>query len=126
MSEYRLCDLHDWHPTRIDIAVFRESGDPGQVDLSLDVFALEQVAFGGEYDEYLKSDRWQVFRQAVIKNQHGHCALCMDDATHVHHRTYRRCGIERNEDCVALCRRCHDALHIGREFARKALKRSPR
>jgi 5-methylcytosine-specific restriction endonuclease McrA len=60
------------------------------------------------YDGYLSSPQWFKFREQVLLYWDYKCALCCSPrALHVHHRTYKRLGNERLNDCVALCADCH-------------------
>jgi hypothetical protein len=67
------------------------------------------------YDEYLKSDIWQQQRERVLTAAHHICAGCLGRATQIHHRDYRPRVLRGEDDSplVAMCRRCHDAIHTG-------------
>ena len=72
-----------------------------------------KATLSAAYLERLNSTEWRVFRLSVIA-QRGHaCECCQETRVRLdlHHRTYARLGVERPEDVVLLCRRCHDAHH---------------
>lgn len=64
------------------------------------------------YEEYLRSTRWQILRGEALQRFDNRCALCYDDRNlEVHHRTYDRLGDEEISDLVALCSWCHGKHH---------------
>lgn len=65
-----------------------------------------------EYDEYLKSDRWQeLVRQCLERDSHR-CRMCNKPAQVVHHRAYPEVlGTETIDDLTSLCHRCHHNYH---------------
>lgn len=63
-----------------------------------------------EYQQYMKSDRWRRFADALKRTYGNRCVVCYADGPlDIHHRTYERFGRERIEDhdCLPLCRKCH-------------------
>lgn len=67
------------------------------------------------YNAYLASPLWQARRLLVFKRAHGTCEGCLvNPAVHVHHLTYERVTREMAFDLVAVCLRCHRALHPGK------------
>ena len=95
--------------------------------------------------EYLKSDEWKRKRDAVMQramqsfmpaspvirhtvDRYGRviksialerrpiCKGCTNEATQVHHLTYKRIGKERLDDLQALCRKCHEQKSTVRNF----------
>lgn len=47
------------------------------------------------YEEYLKSEQWQIIRKQRLAVDNGECVLCGEKAEHVHHRRYpRKIGTE--------------------------------
>lgn len=63
------------------------------------------------YEDYLQSLRWlRLSRQ--FKEDHPHCHRCGGKSQNVHHRTYERVGNESQDDLVALCRDCHELVHL--------------
>ena len=60
------------------------------------------------YKRYLKSDKWDTIRNAVIERDNYQCAICSSpDNLHVHHLTYENVVNEKDEDLVTLCKGCH-------------------
>lgn len=73
-----------------------------------------------EYEEYLMSNWWRTFRVKVLKWWDYRCALCYSDKkVDIHHRTYNHLGNEQLNDCVALCRKCHQQADRMRKRAIK-------
>lgn len=66
-----------------------------------------------DYYAYIKSSRWFARRSRFIKETNAHdCYVCFSgEKLHLHHKTYKRLGKERNEDLVLLCKLCHMELH---------------
>lgn len=64
------------------------------------------------YNEYLRSPKWAVTRQKVLKRSGGLCEGCGDvKATQVHHTTYKHVGNELLWELRAICDACHDRCH---------------
>ena len=62
--------------------------------------------------DYFKSDQWANVERSVMQRQRGLCQDCSGLASEVHHESYdniAECGEE--DDCVALCHKCHKARH---------------
>ena len=72
----------------------------------------EKLLFKETYAEYLKSPEWKVKRNAVLVRDGHRCRLCGNTATEVHHLTYDRKYNESLYDLVAVCRECHQAVHV--------------
>lgn len=67
-----------------------------------------------QYYEYLKTDKWEAVRRAVMKRDGYSCRLCNSSIDLVaHHRTYKNVGNELNhlDDVTCLCKRCHEHFH---------------
>ena len=65
-----------------------------------------------DYDEYLKSNRWERLRAWVLIFWDHRCAICGSEINlHVHHRTYDRLGKELLTDLIVLCKECHELYH---------------
>lgn len=61
---------------------------------------------------YLTSAHWKEFRAAVLLERGRKCEQCGGTSRiQVHHLTYKRCGNERPDDVVVLCRSCHEEIH---------------
>lgn len=62
------------------------------------------------YQEYLKSDHWQYWRNR--KKKDGFCVVCKKkNNLEVHHLKYSDLYDITNKDLVVLCRRCHQLTH---------------
>jgi 5-methylcytosine-specific restriction endonuclease McrA len=69
------------------------------------------ATWGVVYSDYIRSEAWQEKRIKIIGRDTGHCRSCSNDASHVHHITYRHFGNEPSADLVLLCGRCHEFEH---------------
>lgn len=64
------------------------------------------------YSDYMKSPEWSERKKKYFLNHERKCRACYSKSyIEVHHKTYARLGQERDQDLVALCRRCHRSLH---------------
>ena len=64
-----------------------------------------------DYAVYLESPEWKEKRKLVMKRDRNRCQSCLaDDATEVHHITYRHLFNEPLFDLVAVCRACHQSI----------------
>lgn len=64
------------------------------------------------YREYITSDRWKKRREDYFEKHARKCRACGSlKRIHLHHKTYRRLGEERDADLVPLCHVCHTTLH---------------
>jgi hypothetical protein len=64
------------------------------------------------YPDYLRTEHWQLVRQAALRRARWRCQVCnAPGRLDVHHRTYERRGQEWAADVVALCRGCHARHH---------------
>ena len=68
------------------------------------------------YRRYLKTKHWQQLRQEVLRRANGRCEKCgyqpwKSNGLQVHHLTYSDIGYEKLDDLIAVCPRCHMALH---------------
>lgn len=59
------------------------------------------------YHQYLASDHWQTRRDAYEKSHERRCAYCYEYGHHLHHRTYRNLGEERDGELEWVCGRHH-------------------
>lgn len=68
------------------------------------------------YNEYLKTQHWELVQSAVLKRDLNRCADCgsykEEKSIEVHHITYIRRGKERLEDLMTLCKDCHKERHF--------------
>jgi len=68
----------------------------------------------GSYGEYLWSDHWRKLRTRILASAKGRCQRCGTIAAlQVHHTTYDNLGHEHVDDLIAVCRECHDVIHLG-------------
>jgi hypothetical protein len=64
------------------------------------------------YNKYLKSDKWRIKREAVLKRDNYLCQACLHrTASQVHHLTYKHVLDEPLFDLVSICEPCHRKLH---------------
>lgn len=67
-----------------------------------------------EYQEYLRSPKWQATREQALARAGYRCQVCnRSDQLQVHHRTYANLGNELPNDLTVLCDPCHDRFHAG-------------
>ncbi|MDN3687393.1 HNH endonuclease [Cyclobacterium jeungdonense] len=72
---------------------------------------LKSEWFEEEYNEYLSSEVWHYKRERVLKRDEKICRACgINEATQVHHLSYRFVGNEPLFDLVSICARCHDKI----------------
>ncbi len=72
------------------------------------------------YLEYLQSEWWRAFRRKVLEFWEYRCAYCYgEERLDVHHRCYDRLHCEKLNDCLVLCRDCHDIADRGRARRKK-------
>lgn len=69
----------------------------------------------GNYAKYLASHKWIVRREAFKRVYRGlfgeYCYTCTNEASVVHHITYKRVTNEKDSDLMYLCADCHHELH---------------
>jgi hypothetical protein len=68
------------------------------------------------YNEYLKTQHWELACCAVLERDENRCADCggstEEKPLEVHHITYIRRGKEHLEDLMTLCQDCHQERHF--------------
>lgn len=65
-----------------------------------------------QYQEYIKSKKWQETRRRILKRDHYVCAICGKAKNLVvHHTTYKNLGAENDADLITLCDSCHGIVH---------------
>lgn len=65
-----------------------------------------------KYQHYLNSEKWRKFRLQVLKKDDFKCVRCGSEYNlQIHHIDYQRIGKEKIQDCVTLCRNCHEIIH---------------
>jgi 5-methylcytosine-specific restriction endonuclease McrA len=105
--------LPEWDQTLRDrwLAEQRQRYDEYRIGVQ-DWHAQQGPDWQGAYETYLQSSTWAVKRAAVLKRDDYICQACLTArATQVHHLTYEHLGNEPLWELVAICRRCHKALH---------------
>lgn len=65
-----------------------------------------------DYNDFLKTDQWLLFRKAVCDHFEGRCQYCGAAGTDVHHMSYQY-GLFNPRAVTLLCRPCHE-IHRGR------------
>src|SRR5665213_912452 len=79
-----------------------------------------------EYQLYLESEHWRLFRLRIIAKRGARCERCGSDRQiDLHHLTYARRGHERDEDVKILCHRCHQAVHHFSPISNKPITHFP-
>lgn len=65
------------------------------------------------YQAYLRSEKWNQKRKAVLKRDNYKCQLNYRHTgrLELHHKTYERIGKERLSDLITLCSDCHRKHH---------------
>lgn len=64
------------------------------------------------YREYMTSQQWVKRKRDYFETHRRVCKACGSlKRIHLHHKTYRRLGFERDADLVPLCHKCHTNLH---------------
>lgn len=70
-----------------------------------------------QYNEYLKSEEWQIKRNLRLEIDGRKCCMCgctgtMNNPLQVHHFTYHNLGCENiYRDIVTVCTNCHKSIH---------------
>ena len=65
-----------------------------------------------EYNEYIKSPKWQRKRQARMALDNNECKLCFTRSNlRVHHISYQQLGDESMNHLLTVCRECHTLIH---------------
>jgi hypothetical protein len=66
------------------------------------------------YQEFLRSEYWQIVAAYVKWLRGGRCQMCDSDRNlHTHHKTYKHKGLEYKhlDDLVVVCAKCHGNHH---------------
>jgi hypothetical protein len=106
-------DTHEAQSAQLKQQVETLAGQVIQVmRSSLLILKREQALRAMPYDDYLKTEEWQMRRQAALRQADYQCFMCPNKSKlEVHHRTYERLGAERPEDLIVLCESCHRRHH---------------
>lgn len=77
------------------------------------------------YDDFLRTNQWELFRRAVWEHYQGRCQICGDKGSDVHHLSYKY-GLFNPRTVTLVCRPCHliwrgrDPDHIPSTHPKKA------
>jgi len=65
------------------------------------------------YEDRRTSREWSVLRRQIFRRDGHRCKLCgrNDVPLHLHHCTYKNYAVEKLEDLITLCERCHERHH---------------
>lgn len=99
----------------------------GQINISFTEEEFETFLatfFTAAHRRYIMSDKWKrEIRNAVLERDGHKCMICGEDGTgeqnplDIHHREYKNFGTgsqEEIDDCITLCRHCHNKIHTGK------------
>ena len=66
------------------------------------------------YEEYLSSEHWKDLRKRMLSSKMKYvCHICgVDKGLQLHHKTYKRMGMEWLMDVIWLCGDCHKRVHV--------------
>ncbi len=83
------------------------------------------------YKQYLASAHWKAQKEKfyALQEKPYHCFLCgsYDGNFNVHHKTYKRIGMENmKKDLLLLCRECHQKTHDMEEVLSSPMYHIPR
>lgn len=59
-----------------------------------------------DYNDFLKTDQWQLLRKAIWEHYDGKCHICNAPGDDVHHWSYSH-GLFNPRTVILVCRRCH-------------------
>jgi 5-methylcytosine-specific restriction endonuclease McrA len=70
------------------------------------------MAITQQYKNYLESTKWRAKRLRVLRRDNFVCQKCKkQQATQVHHLTYKRIYNEPLTDLLSVCKDCHEKIH---------------
>lgn len=58
------------------------------------------------YEDFLKTNQWQLFRQAIWEHYQGRCHICGGPGCDTHHLNYHH-GLFNPRFVILVCRPCH-------------------
>ena len=65
-----------------------------------------------KYEQYLNSKEWKKLRKIIFERDKNKCCICkINEASDVHHLTYKNLFNEKMEDLISVCRDCHLEIH---------------
>lgn len=71
--------------------------------------------FSEEYKKYIISPKWQKKRVHIAILRKFTCERCKKQVKygyHIHHKTYKHLGNEKDHELMFLCEECHKIIHI--------------
>lgn len=86
----------------------------------------KKANFRTAYAKYLSSPEWKKFRETVFQRDNYLCQWCGAEAKHCHHLSYGNYvskGFSEREECISLCKSCHEFVHNKKIFWKE---KSPR
>jgi 5-methylcytosine-specific restriction endonuclease McrA len=64
------------------------------------------------YRNHLQSEYWKNIRRHALERDNRICQSCKkEQATEVHHLTYKNLGNESLDELISYCRACHEKVH---------------
>lgn len=63
------------------------------------------------YSDYCRTRHWKFLRRKLAPRGSLCCACGTDKRICLHHVSYERIGVERDEDLIRLCAPCHQKVH---------------
>lgn len=72
---------------------------------------IKKSVFFEKYNQYLNGNTWKDKRHRVLKRDDYLCQACLrNNATEVHHKTYKHVFNEPLFELVAVCKSCHEKI----------------
>lgn len=101
---------------KLDARLFDEKLEQAKWDILREMYQHQReqknINFWTSYHNHLRSHRWSLIRDKVLKRDKYICCGCgTASATQVHHLTYERLGDEMLFDLVSICFDCHKKIH---------------
>lgn len=78
-----------------------------------------------DYQDFLNTNQWELFRRAIWEHYEGRCHICGAPGSDVHHLTYKH-GLFNPRTVILVCRPCHeiwrgrDPVHLPDDHPLKA------
>ena len=89
--------------------------DGAKQKLAAEIAERRDAEWKKQYNEYLKSEKWQRKRARVLMRDNYLCQGCLKErAMHVHHLTYKHLFEELFFELISLCVDCHSKCHGGK------------
>jgi 5-methylcytosine-specific restriction endonuclease McrA len=73
-----------------------------------------------DYTAYLLTNHWRTLRLKIYDLRKRTCERCKKKISlyHVHHKSYKHIGYERNGELMLVCYGCHEILHKKKDAKR--------